>query len=757
MGERSVARPNGGRTNGVNGNHEGVGGRIQAYPGGKVMMFLRAIPILLLAMAVALGFWTVLEVRETVRDEFNQQQLVLARQVAARVGATLQTLRLELESLKRSAEDSSDLPTALPPLLRSTHDRAAPHGLVEVRYVSGLTGQSLALDQYGKVAEEAHDETDIYLLQQPELSASAKSSVFIQEAPFAPKERPLMVLATAVDPYGAEQGILYFLVDDRQLAANAVAGIRSGRTGYAWIINAAGIFLAHPVQEYVGQDAFEVRASTQPMISFARINEIQKQRMLTGQEGTSWYISGSHDSPNDDKAVEKLIAFAPIPVGGRGEYRNWSVAVVAPASEVESVVNGLWLKLFAALSPAVGAIALVVVLIFTNQQRQAQELQRAIEAATLRRQKSEARYRTLVESADDLIYTLSGDGRILSANRAALRFLSADNHRNPEDVIGLPIQDIVSPETGEHLLKEVREVIAQKRGVSREHSLVIGDHQYWFNTKLRLLEELGEDGNDGNTVLAISRNMTQKRLMDEQMFNTEKLASLGTLAAGVAHEINNPLAAILGFTDLLLEKFSPDTQEYQDLRIIEERGQHCRHIVENLLDYARIGASLGELTNVNNDIEMVLQIVSNTLLTNKINLERNLDPNVPDIRGNPKELQQVFLNLINNAVYAMREKGGTLTISSAVRGNRIMVKVADTGTGIPSEIQNKIFDPFFTTKGVGEGTGLGLSVSLGLVQKLGGTITVKSSTGNAQTGEASGSTFTVILPLPADTEVEQQR
>jgi signal transduction histidine kinase len=250
--------------------------------------------------------------------------------------------------------------------------------------------------------------------------------------------------------------------------------------------------------------------------------------------------------------------------------------------------------------------------------------------------------------------------------------------------------------------------------------------------------------------------MTQKRLMDEQMFNTEKLASLGTLAAGVAHEINNPLTAILGFTDLMLEKFPPESREYQDLRIIEERAEHCRHIVENLLDYARVGTSLGDITSVNNDIDMVLQIVGNTLLTHKITLERNLEPDLPTIRANSKELQQVFLNLVNNAVYAMKEKGGTLAISSALRGNRIMVKVADSGTGIPLEIQSKIFDPFFTTKGVGEGTGLGLSVSLGIVQKLGGTITVKSSTGNPQTGEPSGSVFTVILPLPTEGNGERQ-
>ena len=722
------------------------------YPGGRLLLVLRAVPLLLLAVAVALSFWTIGEVRAAVRDEFNQQQLALARQVAARMGATVQSLRAELDALEAALAETPEAWTALPGLLRSVQRRVGPNGLVEIRYVGLESGRTVALPQDGQVAEGPYDDNDRYLLSQPGVQAATASQPFIQDAPYAPRERPLMMLATAVEATDGGAGILYFLVDDRQLAANAVAGIRSGRTGYAWIINADGIFLAHPVKEFVGQDAFAARESKQPMISFARINEIQKSRMLAGQEGTSWYISGTHDS-QDDKPIEKMIAYAPIQIGGRGSYRNWSVAVVAPASEVESTVNGLWLKLLGALSPAVAAVALVLVLLVTGQRQQSHELQRLVEAATLRRAKSEARYRTLVESADDLIYTLSHDGRILSANRAALRlFAPADGQRSQERIVGKRLGELVAAETAESIVQAVREVIEQQHGVSREHSLVVGEHEYWFNTKLRLLEEPGEEP----TVLAISRDMTHKRLMDEQMFNTEKLASLGTLAAGVAHEINNPLASILGFTDLLLEGCPPQSQQHQDLKIIEERAEHCRQIVENLLDFARIGGSLGEPTNVNDDLESVLQLVANTLLTHKITVERNLDPSVPPIRGNAKELQQVFLNLINNAVYAMRKTGGTLTVSSALRGNRIMVKVADTGTGIPAEIQGKIFDPFFTTKGVGEGTGLGLSVSLGLVQKLGGTITVKSTTGNPQTLEPSGSVFTVILPVPPVPEGEEK-
>jgi len=720
----------------------------------RIMMFLMVVPILLLGLAGALIYWVTTDVREAARAEFNQQQLMMARQVAGRVGSTMQTLRLELSSVGTSLEEAAVPSTALPSLLTGAMRRASSLGLVEIRYVDKSSGRATVLKTYGKVTEEPYNETDIHLLQQPELSAPLDNQPYVQDAPFAPQDKPLLLLAIHVDPPGADEGILYFAVDARQIAGNAVAGIRAGKTGYAWIMDANGIFLAHPVKDFVGQSAFEARGERQPKVSFSRINDIQKYWMMAGQEGTSWFVSEAWTTQEEGKPIEKLIAFTPIQIGGRGEYGNWSVAVVTPSVEAEAVLNGLWLKLIAALVPAVAAVGLIVFLIVPSQQRQAQRLQKAIQEATLRVEKSEAQYRTLVESADDLIMTLSGDGRILSANRAAQRFFKRGvDLRSSEEIVGTSIREHLSEETAEQLLQDIREVVEQRRVLSREHAFVIGEREYWFNTKLRLLEETGPEA---GTVLAISRDMTHKRSMDERMFNTEKLAALGTLAAGVAHELNNPLTSILGFADLLLERFPPDCQEYQDLKIIEERGEHCRQIVENLLDYARAGTSLGEVANVNDDLETVLHLVSNTLLTRKIRLERNLDPDIPSVRGNSKELQQVFLNLINNAIHAMKDKGGTLTVSSAIRGNRIMVKVADTGTGIPADIQSKIFDPFFTTKGHGEGTGLGLSVSLGLVQKLGGTITVSSSTGNPQTGEPSGSVFTVVLPLPPEAGREKR-
>ena len=236
--------------------------------------------------------------------------------------------------------------------------------------------------------------------------------------------------------------------------------------------------------------------------------------------------------------------------------------------------------------------------------------------------------------------------------------------------------------------------------------------------------------------------------MEEQLYHTEKLASLGQLAAGVAHEINNPMAIILGYADMLLEKTEENSKEYKILKTIERQGNNCKRIVENLMSFARMPEGVQYDTDVNRNIELVLEVVQNTLLTKKIVYELSLADKLPRVRGDAGQLQQVFMNLVTNAVKAMPQ-GGKLSITSRLNqaGDKVEVLITDTGEGIKREHLSKIFDPFFTTRKVGEGTGLGLSVSYAIVAKFGGNIYCTSKS-KEEYGEAeSGSTFTVSLPV----------
>jgi len=259
----------------------------------------------------------------------------------------------------------------------------------------------------------------------------------------------------------------------------------------------------------------------------------------------------------------------------------------------------------------------------------------------------------------------------------------------------------------------------------------------------------------GSTV--IIKDVTEKMQLEQKIYNTEKLASIGILAAGVAHEINNPLAIILGFTELLQERFEPGSPEHGDLRIIAENGEHAKKIVEDLLGFARITEGLEDTVDVNHCVERVTSIVGNTLVTEKITLLVDVPDSLPTVCGDAREFQQVIFNLVNNAVAAMRGRGGTLAISATAAAGWVHLSVADTGAGIPDAVKPRIFDPFFTTKKVGEGTGLGLSLCYGIVSKYGGRITFSSVSAEDAPGPAgTGTVFTVSMPVcgtrPAATE-----
>jgi len=248
-------------------------------------------------------------------------------------------------------------------------------------------------------------------------------------------------------------------------------------------------------------------------------------------------------------------------------------------------------------------------------------------------------------------------------------------------------------------------------------------------------------------VIEMARNVTKWKKGGDQIYNVQKLVFLGKLAAGVAHELNNPVAVILGFADLLLEKVDPNNPSYELLKTIERQGLNCKRIVENLLSFARQPETTEYSSDVNASIEKVISVVESMLFTRKIILEINLAADLPKVRGDSGHLQQVFMNLITNAVAAMGE-GGVLTISTRHVDNdgRVEIIFKDTGHGIRKEHRDKVFDPFFTTREVGEGTGLGLSACYGMVTNYGGYITFDTVTED-EDGERRGTTFTVSLPV----------
>lgn len=240
----------------------------------------------------------------------------------------------------------------------------------------------------------------------------------------------------------------------------------------------------------------------------------------------------------------------------------------------------------------------------------------------------------------------------------------------------------------------------------------------------------------------------EKDLMNEQVLEAGKLASVGELAAGIAHEINNPVAIMAeeaGWMEDLLEDLpieeSKDFEEFRrSLRQITVQGERCKEITHKLLSFARRTDPVHHDIQVNDTIEEILGIFDQRSKFSNIRIQSELDPDLPLVSASPSELQQVFINLINNAIDAMGSGGGLLEIRSRLEGDQAVIDIADTGHGIPNTVMNRIFEPFFTTKPVGKGTGLGLSICYGIIRKLGGTITVNSTVG-------LGTTFRISLPV----------
>lgn len=269
----------------------------------------------------------------------------------------------------------------------------------------------------------------------------------------------------------------------------------------------------------------------------------------------------------------------------------------------------------------------------------------------------------------------------------------------------------------------------------------LGKGQFDVTIEATSRDEIGDLADSFNT-MATELDYREKSLKETQeaLVQSEKMSAFGQLGAGIAHEVKNPLAGILGLAQLSLRKLDADSPVHQNVALIEKETKRCQMIMENLLKFARKEEVAFDAIDINKVIIDATAIVEHQLSINQVKLIREIDENLPRVEGNANQLQQVLMNLMINAQQAMKNQTGTVTVRSMPGGNEnIKIEVQDNGPGMTAELRDKIFEPFFSTKPSGEGTGLGLSVSYGIIKEHDGTITVHSKPGE-------GATFTIVLP-----------
>ncbi len=273
------------------------------------------------------------------------------------------------------------------------------------------------------------------------------------------------------------------------------------------------------------------------------------------------------------------------------------------------------------------------------------------------------------------------------------------------------------------------------RAADARHATILGAHAAQALENSRLYAALAD-------------KLAEIRRMQAQLVQTEKLASVGQLAAGVAHEINNPLTGILGFAEILLQAEGLSEENREDLRTIVHQSRRCRKIVQNLLQFSRRSKPKLEAFELRDVLEPTVDLVRHDFDAAGIALETDLAPGLPELSGDATQLEQVFINLITNARQALADRpDGRLRIEARAADGGVVLRFIDNGCGIEPENLGKVFDPFFTTKPVGKGTGLGLSISYGILKEHRGALEVESVPDR-------GATFTVRLPARASKEVE---
>lgn len=375
-------------------------------------------------------------------------------------------------------------------------------------------------------------------------------------------------------------------------------------------------------------------------------------------------------------------------------------------------------------------------------------LEDKVEARTAELSKSEKKFRHLFTASKDMVFFTDKSLAIIDINASGLEMLGYTAEANPR----LRLQDIFRNEGDVMAYGRNLVMFGYIQDLEAEFKKQDGTTIYVLISATALYDEYSQViGSE-----CIAKDLTRLKTMMEQLVSSEKMASVGQMAAGIAHEINTPLGIILGYAQLMMDDFEPESETYQNLEVIERQTQASRKIVADLLKYSRQSGSARETVNFNEIISDAVAITEHSLNLSHIKVYQHCPEDLPVIVGDPEKLRQVVVNLINNAHHAMEgQENGELHLASRCdqSTNKVIVEVRDTGHGIPEHVKAKIFDPFFTTKPVGKGTGLGLSVSYGIIQEHGGTIEIESPVNEPDNTLSQGTLFRLVLPVAEEAAV----
>ncbi|MDA8100099.1 MAG: cache domain-containing protein [Nitrospiraceae bacterium] len=737
-------------------------------PAGFVLAFL-----IILSLIIILGQFFHQTLQDEMADQFNRQQLLLAQEIAINVEGFLDHVYKDisvisrLPDIERVARDARTRS-----VVEGIHFHIESDVLSTIRVVGrdgtilydsaspGREGGNLAQTDYFRKARslKKHERIVTDLLEQP--AGKGDSKQFIVATP--------IYRWSSGKEYKAEfNGIVLAVLSMDGITQKFLAPVKSGARGYAWMMDSSGALLYHPTQpQMVGKNLYH---TDQTCFQCHRSFDAEKL-MIEGKAETFGY----YEAPGGEN---KLAAYYKVPVGSR----SWIFVVSAPYSEVIALMHKS--RIFYSLlivSIFITTLAASVISLVTYKKKIKAE-EKAMHLENQRRLEQEIvisknYLENIIENTRTNLMVLDRDLIVKTINSAQAKILGKDRG----DILGKPFFSLfaepLKPYNGIPIEALLHKTITGGRSFEVNEYRIAGIHPDPLyldmiisplliagevtgivvtssNVTKRVLLEAALKKYTEDLEVRVDREVELHRKLAQQVIHSEKLAALGRLAAGVAHEIGNPLTSISTFAQLLRE-MATDEFSQTGLDTINKHIQRITDIVRQMSTFSRPAATDVKMLQVNDILQSSLDLMRlDKRMKNTIDLRTELDPDLPAIMADEGQIAQVFINIFLNALDAMPD-GGVVTVRTRLQLNEqgldmIAVSFSDTGTGIPADVMEKIFDPFFTTKESGKGTGLGLSVSYNIVKQFRGDIKVESEIGK-------GTTFTILLPVQTEPIKELQ-
>ncbi len=674
-------------------------------------IFFLIFVVVVISIIITLNIFFQENYQAEMASQFNRQQLIIAKTVGKSIENTINHIREEADSLANLLG------------IRGLENKGLEDFIkFSLKELSGKIRIYLTItDIYNRAvysSKTSGNRIKSDLRDIAELKKTKGKSVMLSDNRYVTYFRKIINKKAQLSGYL----LLRLNVDD--ITNTFLKPIKSGKKGYAWMMDSKGTLIYHPTMpEMIGRNIFEADRSC---FKCHRSFKTEHQILNTPDVGYSNYITPYGE--------DKLIAFYRLKHGAP----DWIVCVSIPYSEViESIKKSMRFHSFLVLSTFLATVIISLIVIAINRERvkaeerakytekikqHAEELEELVVERTLELTTEKEKLHALISSINAAICIFDENNRLLWHNKVLEEWVSS------EKLDGLDLSFFVR---NKDLYAHVCSAVVDNQHLQEVSRLDFGKKRGYFQISATPLRTPEGHCN----LLLLIQDITELKRAEEQLIQSEKIAALARLSAGVAHEIGNPLTSISSYVQILKEmEFDDFTKDALDT--ISKHISRIAHIVRQMSSFSKTKAEDIKDHNIKELIQSTIDLVKFDKRTKNINITIEIPEKLPYIYADGNQLIQVFMNLILNAADAM-ENGGSLMIRAWAENNQVCIAFKDTGHGIPEEIRDRIFEPFFTTKD--RGTGLGLAVSYSIVQSFGGKIELESK-------PQEGTTFIIRLP-----------